>query len=266
MVDKLLLQTGQDIYFPEGDFYLHQPTIADIAVFGENRYYLMIKILSSPLEDLLQKDKTDLEGVDKFDVIMSMIQQQDSFNLSFKMFLIMMISGVSSVEYFPDRIICLIKEELDNGTFKTTTAIIDKNLLEQLIPYIEEILNADATVQKSEFDPANKRAKEIMEKILRGRERAHGKDKKKSSVSLLTYYCTLLGVNGFTQEQINKMTIVQLCSVAEMYKRKVIYDEYFSVGLVAGHKDEDEPMKHWLDPNLDDDSDKRPEQPQSLYI
>jgi len=57
------------------------------------------------------------------------------------------------------------------------------------------------------------------------------------------------------------MTIVQLCSVAEMYKRKVIYDEYFSVGLVAGHKDEDEPMKHWLDPNLDDDSDKRPEQP-----
>jgi len=46
------------------------------------------------------------------------------------MFLIMMISGVSSVEYFPDRIICLIKEELDNGTFKTTTAIIDKNLLE----------------------------------------------------------------------------------------------------------------------------------------
>jgi len=33
----------------------------------------MIKILSSPLEDLLQKDKTDLEGVDKFDVIMSMI-------------------------------------------------------------------------------------------------------------------------------------------------------------------------------------------------
>lgn len=266
MIDQLLLYTGQDIYFPDGEFYLHQPTIAELATFGENKYYLITKILSSPLEELLQKDKTDLEGVDKFDVIMSMIQQQESFSLSFRMFLIMMISKVSTIEYFPDRIICIIKEDIGQETPKVSTVIIDKDLLNKLIPYIEEILNTSVTVQKSEFDPANKRAKQIMEKILRGRERAHGKDKQKPQISLLTYYCTLLGVNGFSQEQINKMTVVQLCSIAEMYKRKIIYDEYFQVGLVAGHKDEDEPMKHWLNPQTDEDSDKRPEQPQSLYI
>lgn len=260
MIDTLLLRTGQDIYFPDGKFYLHQPTISEIALFGQNRYHLILKILVTPLDQLLPKDKIDLSGIDRFDVIMSMIKDQQSFELSFKTFLVLMIPNINYIDFTGDRILLLSKD----AEGKIISYVIDREILDKMIPYIADILNAEETVAHQEFNPVNKRAAEIAEKIMRGRERAHGRPQASMNFSLLDYYCDIISTLGYTQQEINNMTIVQATRLFNRYKQKVVYDEYFQLGLVAGHKD-DEPMNHWLSPEIKD-NDKRGEQPQSLYI
>ena len=262
MIDPLLLRTGQDIYFPEGNFYLHQPTISEIALFGQNRYHLILKILVTPLDQLFSKDKIDLNGITRFDVIMSMIKEQQSFELAFRTFLVLMIPNINFIDFHADRILLLSKDSEN----KIISYVIDKSIFDAMIPYIADILNAEETVAHQEFNPVNKRAAEIAEKIMRWREKVNGKAGGKSNFSLLDYYCDVVCTLGFTQQEINKMTIVQVVRLFNIYKRKVIYDEYFQVGLVAGHKNEDEPMPHWLNPDAKEDSDKRSTQPQSLYI
>ena len=52
MIDELTLATGADIVFKKGRLVIHQPTIKEIGLIGENNFFLGIQLLRLSKENL----------------------------------------------------------------------------------------------------------------------------------------------------------------------------------------------------------------------
>ena len=75
MIDELTLATGADIVFKKGRLVIHQPTIKEIGLIGENNFFLGIQLLRLSKQNLFEaKDNVDLSNYSDFQVLMSIIK------------------------------------------------------------------------------------------------------------------------------------------------------------------------------------------------
>ena len=72
-MNNLSLLTGADIPFPEGRLVIHQPTIKEIGFIGENTFFLGCGFLSFSKDILSDGDKSRLEEIDDFNILMSIM-------------------------------------------------------------------------------------------------------------------------------------------------------------------------------------------------
>ena len=72
-MNKLLLLSGNEIPFIQGQLVIHPPKIKEIAYLGEDLFYLGINFLCFSKDNLKEKDKNNLANKTNFDILMSMI-------------------------------------------------------------------------------------------------------------------------------------------------------------------------------------------------
>ena len=83
MKNKLLLKTKNDIPFIEARINIHQPTINEISLIGENNFHVAVRFLTMDKEEFSQ-DKSDLENMSDFDIIMSIVQDKTGIEYKIK--------------------------------------------------------------------------------------------------------------------------------------------------------------------------------------
>lgn len=230
MIDiSLQLATGIDIPIPELDIMLHQPTIEEISYMGETDFFSALGFFTIKKEILKEKiGINNLENFSNYEIFLELvnnkeIEEKKELVLSF---LSLIIIG---------RTVKITK----NGImlFKKDSEIItvEKENFELLQEIVKEIFCIKEK-EKNElnYNPKGKKAKEIAEKLLKGREKV-SKLKGEDRGSLLGRYCSILAIGlKIDLKIIIKYTVYQIYDLLERFKLYTEYDLDIKVRLAGG--------------------------------
>ena len=123
---------------------------------------------------------------------------------------------------------------------------IDENNFEYLQTAISNICcMKTGPMDQQSFNPANAKAREIAEKLMRGRQRVAAQ-KGENNTSIFSQYLSILtiGVGSMSLEEITNLTMYQLYDLVERYMLYVNWDMDVRCRL-AGGKPESQP-DNWM--------------------
>ncbi len=242
MLNELQLLSGIDIPFVEAQVSIHQPTIKEIAYIGEEAFFTGCGLLNFSKDILNTEDKISLENKTNFEVFMSIMRDKNTALKQNKVSAMMVLTLL-----FPEYNIQLN----DNGI-----ALIKKNEPPHFISKLnfEEfktiLVKMFCLDRKSKddlaYNPQGSKAKEIAEKLMRGRKRAAElKGENPEKVAVLSRYISILAVGESKSiDSLLQYTVYQLFDEFERFNLKTDFDAYFQMKLV-GAKDLEE-VENWM--------------------
>lgn len=237
-IDGLTLLSGIDIPIPELKVNIHQPTIREIAYIGEGSFYqastlfLLDKERVALQEGMSDEDKAFLLSQSNFQVLMSILNQENAQQLKISVLtLLTLLFPKHSIE-LEDRFILLSSQQGE-------ISIVDENSFDLLQDIVRKILCLEGNSDE-EFNPVGDKAREIAEKIKRGRAKVaalKGEDSEQE-ISILSRYVSGLsiGTNSLDINKILDLTLYQLFDQLERYGLYTAYDLGIKAKM-AGAKD-----------------------------
>lgn len=238
MIDnRLALMCGIDIPIIECQLIAHQPKIKEIAYIGEQEFFTGVQTLCLKKSMLIQ-DKSLLDSTNNFQIFMTIMSEKETLDKK------KAVQQVFSL-FFPQYKISITPRSL---LFSDSTSIItvDENNFDFLQEIITQIccLHEGANSQSS-FNPSGDKAREIAEKLMRGRQRVAA-EKGETNVSIFTQYLSVLtvGLNSMSLNDIMDLTIFQLYDLLERYSLFVGWDIDIRSRL-AGAKADSKP-DNWM--------------------
>lgn len=224
-IDSLTLISGIDVPIPEIGVNIHQPTIREIAYIGEKSFYeaaqtviIQKEDFINGLENITQEDKIALSQMSNFEIFLKLVEANPLSNTKVQMLLSLLFPDFnSSIE---ERFIFLVNPK------EQKNILINDSNFEILQEVITTILCLQSGNTKEEFNPQGDRAREIAEKIKRGRERAARlKGEKRQQSSFLSKYISGLGIgtNTLNIHNVLDLTLYQLLNQLERYG---LYTQY----------------------------------------
>lgn len=230
MLSELLLISGNDIPFPEAQLTIHQPTIHEIAYIGEENFYTGCEFLRFSKDNLEDEDKIHLENYSNFDVLMSIIKEQNITIQKNKVCVLMVLSLI-----FPD-----YKISIENTCFSFEKDGEEKHEInnDNFVNFLS-ILNEMFCLKRENdniYNPSGNIAKKIADK-LKKRHQKLAETEKPSKVAIISRYVSILAVGE--QKDINSFmqyTVYQLFDEFKRYELKLNWDIYLQAKM-AGAKD-----------------------------
>lgn len=234
-MNNLALLTGADIPFKEGKLLIHQPTLKEIAIIGEDDFFIGCGLLTISKNILNSQDKIDLDKINDFNIFMSIINGTVGIDKNLQK----NIDCAFNVLYllFPALDIKAEKDKLIIGE-----GYIDKTNFSEFKNILKTIFNLsfkDSEVQK-DYKPATNKAQQIAEKlkkrhqdlIARSGVAANGKE-----VRIFGRYMSIISVyNGISFKDLEQYTVFQLYDTFNRVQLKIAYDMAMRAKL-AGAKD-----------------------------
>lgn len=237
---RLQLMAGVDIPIPDLQLTMHPPVVKDIAYMGEQQFFMALQYLCLEKESLIQ-DESLLSSLSNFQVLVKVLDQsQDKTKKSAVMTLFQLLFPKYSAVMTKNSIIL---NEI-NGEH---TVMIDANNFGILQEVTREVLCVNSIFQGDNiiYNPANARAKEIADKIMRGRMKVAEQKNKNSNDSILTRYISILTVAGVVSlDQCIQCNLFQLFDLMERYTNYVEWDTDLRVKLAGGKPDKE--VENWM--------------------
>lgn len=239
MLNDLLLLSGVDIPFQQAQISIHQPTIKEISFIGEEAFFIGCELLNFSKDILTTEDKTNLEDRTNFEVLMSIMKDKSltaqKGKVSALMVLTLIFPGYEI--HIQKDCISLVKENdvhnINNQNFEDFKRII-----------VAMFCLKERSVDQ-EYNPAGKKARELAEKMKKGRQKAAAAKGETQKVSLLSRYVSILSVGenkGF--DTLLDYTVYQLFDEFNRFELKQKYDIYVQAKM-AGAKDLEE-VDNWM--------------------
>lgn len=254
-ISELLLLTGEDIPFPEGQLIVHVPKIREISLLGEDNFFMGCNLLNFSKEKFLsEQDKINLIDRTDFDILMSILNDNSVSEISTSKNMAIMILAL----LFPDYEIDLQNDNIHfvNSNLQTEGKIDNSNFV-NFKQILTKILCIKDLTPEKEFNPAGDLAARIAAKIEAGRKKvAQIKSQNQEKINILSRYISILAVGE--QKSINELsnyTIYQLYDEFERYQLKLSYDMYIKQ-LLAGAKDPEKPQDWMKDLHSNKNKDK----------
>ena len=227
---KLALITGADIPIPECQLVLHQPTIKEIAFIGEHEFFVGVQTLTLHKSMFMDKDKGVPESITNFQIFMTIVngkETADKKEIVKQLFLI--IFPKYKVLFTPNSILF----QDDNGNH-----MVDASNFESLQEILRMVFCVNSTdMDKQAFNPANDAAKEIAEKLMRGRQRVAAQSGENNH-SIFSQYLSVLVIGtqlGFNELQ--TYTMYQIFDLMERYSLYTNWDIDLRCRLAGGKPD-----------------------------
>ena len=238
MVDiRLALMCGADIPVPEIQAVIHQPKIKEIALMGEADFFVAVQCLNIN-KDLLNQDKTLLQNTNNFQIFMTIMSEPEAKDkkIATQQLLNILFPGFN-IMITPRSIIL---------SGKDFTTMIDENNFEVLQNIFKEIFClSNQKNQQAGFNPANEKAREIAEKLMRGRRRV-AELNGQARASIFSQYLSILtiGLSSMSLQELMDLTMFQLYDLVERYQLYISWDIDIRSRL-AGAKPDDKP-DNWM--------------------
>lgn len=232
---RLALMCGKDFPIPECQLIIHQPKIEEIALIGEKDFFSGIQSLC--LNKYMFADETVLKATNNFQIFMIIMSKPEAADKKFAVQQVFpLIFPNHKVSFTPRSLILIGKEG---------TVMIDESNFEFLQEALSDICCLKSSQQdQMTFNPANKKAKEIADKIMRGRQRV-AEQKGAANASIFSQYLSVLSVGlKMPLQTLQQLTIYQLYDLMERYTLNINWDIDIKSRL-AGAKIEGQP-DNWM--------------------
>ena len=244
MVNDLLLLSGNDIPFPGARVNIHQPTLKEIAMIGEDQFFVGCGFLNFSKELLSDSDKVKLSNYNDFDIFMSIVtnQTKDTKRSLEAAFLVLTLIFPLYQISVRDNMIVLSKEKEE--------LFINRNNFDEFKSIIIAMFNLNISGKGNEnYNPAGDMAARIAEKFKKRHEQLAkitqerlGDDKR---ISILSRYASILAIGlQLSLNEIMQWTVCQLYDEFQRFQLKVQWDAYIQARM-AGAKDLEE-VDNWM--------------------
>ena len=237
MDTRLSLMCGTDYPVPECQLIVHQPRIKEIALIGESDFFSGIQCLCLN-KSMFVKDESHLENINNFQIFMTIMSEKETVDKKIA------VQQVCTLLFPKYKVMFTPRSMLITGEGQTIQ--IDENNFEFLQAALSEITcMKTGPMDQQTFNPANDKAREIAEKLMRGRARVAA-EKGQSNVSIFTQYLSILtiGINSMSLADLMNLTMYQLYDLIERYMLYVNWDMDVRCRL-AGGKPEGQP-DNWM--------------------
>jgi hypothetical protein len=218
-IDKLKLISGMPICID--NIPVPPLKVKDIAEYGEINYYLALRTICFYLDEILNIDeiKQQYKDICEFDLICSMCTNSEQLDIVNKSFSFLLKTQIVFVKEY-----CV---------FASDEYIIDKNKFQKIIPIVR-LLNNYTKTEKESYNPANQRAKELLEQIKKNRQNS---PQPKAIVDLSSIISGVAWKSGVGFDYVLNLTIYQLY---DAYKRLELVDNinHTLTGVYAGTIDQ----------------------------
>lgn len=229
MDTRLALMCGTEYPIPECEISIHQPTIKEIAYIGETDFFTGVQCLCLN-KTMFVKDESLLGDTSNFQIFMTIMSEPDTVDKKFAVQQVLTL-------FLPDyKVIMTPRSLLLSG--QGATKQIDETNFEHLQNALSTIccLRTGPMDQQS-FNPANAKAREIAEKLMRGRQRVAA-EKGQTNISVFSQYLSILTVGlHISLVEIMKLTMFQLYDLVERYSLYVNWDIDIRCRLAGGKPD-----------------------------
>ena len=228
---------GTDIPVPECQLVIHQPRIKEIALIGEADFFTGIQCLCLN-KSMFIKDESVLANTNNFQIFMTIMTEKQTVD---KKESVQSVCALLFPEYrvmFTPRSLLLTREG--------QTIQIDENNFE----YLQENLSLicclkTGPMDQQSFNPADAKAREIAEKLMRGRQRVAAQKGDSNSSIFSQYLSTLtVGLSSMSLQNAMDLTIYQLYDLMERYTLYINWDIDIRSRL-AGATPESQP-ENWM--------------------
>ena len=234
---RLALMCGSDIPIPEIQAVIHQPKIKEIALIGEADFFVAIQCLNVN-KDFLRQDKTLLQNTSNFQIFMTIMLEKETKDKKLATQQLLQLLFPQYTVMFTPRSILLQGKE--------TSQIIDENNFDALQEILKQIFCvSNKNNQQAGFNPANEKAREIAEKLMRGRQRV-AELNGSANASIFSQYLSILtiGLSSMSLQELMELTMFQLYDLVERYQLYISWDIDIRSRL-AGAKPDDRP-ENWM--------------------
>lgn len=238
MNNELLLLSKNDIPFIEAQISIHQPTIEEISLIGEENFFSACQLINFNKNKLSDVDKIDLEDKSDFDIFMSVMRSKEKMEYRNSVLMLLALLFPEYQIHFTDNEIVLVN--------KDNSARIDKTNFDAFKRVITLMFALDDVEGGNKgYNPIDKRAAKIAEKFEKARAKKDKQTGKVSKVAIFSRYISILAVG--LQKDINSLlqyTVFQLQDEFKRYQKKQSFDIYIQAKM-AGAKDMEE-VENWM--------------------
>ena len=227
---KLALLCGTDIPVPECQITLHQPTIKEIALIGENTYFTAVQTLCIE-KNMIEQGETLLADFNNFQVFMMIMWDTSNTqkNQAVKQLFPLLIPSHNLV-LTPQ---ALILNKIDGEE----SIIIDENNFDAFRAVLKKIFCIEKDPSGTQaFNPQGNKAKEIAAKLQRARQRVADQKGGAIAGSVFGRYVSVLsvGINSMSLEDCLNLTAYQLFDLVERYLLFMNWDLDIKSRLAGG--------------------------------
>lgn len=228
MDTRLALACGTDYVIEECALIAHQPTIKEIALIGESAYFTAIQTLTINKNMVSFQGEKDLEVISNFQIFMMIMTEKETAD---KKQNVLDILGLMFPQY---KITIFPRSLIFNAG--GNSIMIDESNFEYLQQAVKDIfcLSLSPTDQTS-FNPANAQAKEIADKLMRGRARVAEQQGPLNKGSILGQYISILSVGlPMSYTDCLNLTVYMVYDLIERHQLKTEWDIYIDTCLAGG--------------------------------
>ena len=228
MDTRLTLMCGTDYPVPDCQIVIHQPRISEIALIGESDFFSGIQCLCLN-KSMFIKDESLLANINNFQIFMTIMSEKDTADKKAAVQQVCLLLFPNYKLMFTPNSMLLSRDG--------ETVMIDENNFEMLQNAISEITCLKTgPMDQTTFNPVDNKAREIAEKLMRGRQRV-AEQKGQSNISVFTQYLSILtiGLNSMSLSDLRELTIYQLYDLIERYMLYVNWDMDVRCRLAGGN-------------------------------
>lgn len=234
---RLALMAGSDIPIPECKLVLHQPSIKDISFMGEELFFKGVQTVSL-YKSMFAQDKDVLDRLNNFQIFMMVINDKETVDKKEAVQQLFLLTFPKyKVMFSPRSLIFQLENEM---------LTIDESNFDFLQNAMRLIFCAkDGPMDQQAFNPANSKAKEIADKLMRGRQRV-AEQNGAANLSVFSQYLSILtiGLSSMGLPDLLNLTMYQLYDLFERYMLYTNWDIDIRSRL-AGTKPDSQP-DNWM--------------------
>ena len=238
MIDyRLALMCGVEYPLPELQIAIHQPKIKEIAYIGETDFFSGIQCLCLN-KSMFVKDESDLLNTSNFQIFMTIMSENEAADKK------RAVQQVCSL-FFPKHRLLMTPRSVLLSDGSANIQIDETNF--------EFLQNAISTVcclrtgpmDQTTFNPVDAKAREIAEKLMRGRQRVAAQ-KGETNTSIFSQYLSIItvGLHSMSLQDATELTMFQLYDLVERYMLYINWDMDIRSRL-AGAKPDSQP-DNWM--------------------
>lgn len=227
---RLAMMCGTDLPVPECQLVIHQPRIKEIALLGEQDFFIGAQCLTLNKSMFITEDKDVLSNTNNFQIFMMVMNEKEAKDKKTATIQVLQLLLPSFKILFTPRSLVL------NGDSKNIT--IDENNFE----YFQDILKLvfctkNGPMDQQSFNPSGDKAREIAEKLMKGRARIAA-EKGEINASVFSQYLSILTIATSMQLQnLMDLTMFQLYDLVERYNLYITWDIDLRSRLAGGKPD-----------------------------